>query len=99
MHLTLEEFETKFFEPERVKAYLENRPAWVEEYKKSDENSRWTTYFMLLGTLSSHGRISAREYQELGPILYQKGICPTPERLYTMTALIDLLKEEPAKKA
>jgi len=93
MQMSLEEFETKFFEPERVKTYIENRTSWIEEYKASSETSKWTTYFMLLGSLAAHGRITVTEYQKLGPDMYSQKVIPTPERLYTLTALVDLIKQ------
>jgi hypothetical protein len=92
MRMTLEEFEKKFFDPQRVTKYLENRTAHVDAFSKTEPESRWTVYFMLLGGLAAGGRISPEEFQAEGPNQYAQQKVPTPERLYALTALVDLLK-------
>ncbi len=92
MHMSLTEFETKFFDPKRVSTYLENRQKWVEQFKKADKEQKWTTAFMLLGTLAAAGRLTSAEFEAEGAARYRAGDEPSAERLYTLTALLDILK-------
>lgn len=93
MQMSIEEFESHFFDPKRVEKYLEKRQAWIDQYTVMKAETRWTTYLMMLGILASSGRLSQTEYQQLGPIPYSQGKeVPSPERLYTLTALVDLLQ-------
>lgn len=92
MRMTLDEFEKKFFDPARVTQFIEGRRGAVDEFSKTDTESRWTLYFMLLGGLAAGGRISPEEFQQEGPLAYQSGKVPSPEKLYAMTALTELLK-------
>lgn len=92
MRMTLDEFERKFFEPARITDFIENRASWIEQYKATDDETRWTTYFMLIGGLAAGGRITPEEFQQEGPNKYSAKDVPTPERLYALTALTSLLR-------
>ena len=92
MQMTIHEFESKFFDQKRFQDLLENRVQLIQQYKDAPPEQRWTTYFMLLGILAAAGRLPLTEYQAEGPAKFQRQEVPTPERLYTLTALCDLLK-------
>lgn len=92
MKISVTELEEKFFAKEEIEKLLNNREKLVEQYNRSEESSRWTTYFMLLGTLSASGRMDFEEYQKLGPQQYSAKQAPSGERLFVLTALIELLK-------
>lgn len=91
MKMSLDEFEAKFFEPAVMQKQLELRPALTEQYRNSDPGSRWTTYFMMLGMLAAAGRVDAQEFQQFAKT-YNPADPPTPERLYVVTCLMNLLK-------
>lgn len=91
MKISLDEFKSQFFNPERFAKVNEDREAVLDSYIKTPVQEQWTTYFMLLGALSAGGRIEGEEFRAMSS-RYSPKTPPDPETLWVLTALLRLVK-------
>ena len=102
MKMSIEEFETKFFDPQRVKTFIENRETWINDYKNTDYATRWTKCILKRGSAYSgktlyincaSGFIEMKSAMEIA-----MGILSTPKE-EVQTSPIDVIEKRVSAKS